>query len=127
MRIENGIADGVDFFHMDALSSAVAMKVSCDLQLTMMASSLYRLLGERIGNGYDRQVSAHLPRLHQRSRERDDQRAGHHGAFPETRPQPLADGRRLRADRSAGAVAGQEEAAARLRLDIDEGVPEDAE
>jgi hypothetical protein len=52
MLIENGIADSIDFFHMDALSSAVAMKVSCDLQLTMMASCLYRLLGERIGNGY---------------------------------------------------------------------------
>ena len=24
MLIENGIADGIDFFHMDALSSAVA-------------------------------------------------------------------------------------------------------
>ncbi len=53
MLIENGIADGVDFFHMDALSSAVAMKVDLDLQLTLMASSLYRLLGRRIGRGYE--------------------------------------------------------------------------
>jgi hypothetical protein len=60
MLIENGIADGIDFFHMDALSSAVAMKVSCDLQLTLMASSLYRLLGERIGNGYATAKSQHL-------------------------------------------------------------------
>ena len=60
MLIENGIADGVDFFHMDALSSAVAMKVSCDLQLTLMASSLYRLLGERIGNGYATAKSQHI-------------------------------------------------------------------
>jgi hypothetical protein len=52
MVIENGIADGVNFFHIDALSSAVAMNVSFDLQLTLMASSLYRILGERIGNGY---------------------------------------------------------------------------
>ena len=37
MIIENSIADGIDFFHMDALSSAVAMKVNCDLQLTLMA------------------------------------------------------------------------------------------
>ena len=44
MLIENSIADGIDFFHMDALSSAVAMKVDCDLQLTLIASSLYRLL-----------------------------------------------------------------------------------
>lgn len=60
MLIENGIADGVDFFHMDALSSAVAMKVSCDLQLTLMASSLYRLLGEQLGNGYASAKSQHI-------------------------------------------------------------------
>ena len=60
MIIENGIADGIDFFHMDALSSAVAMKVSCDLQLTLMASGLYRLLGEQIGNGYATARSQHI-------------------------------------------------------------------
>ncbi|MGH8645764.1 MAG: hypothetical protein ACREX4_15405, partial [Gammaproteobacteria bacterium] len=60
MIIENGIADGIDFFHMDALSSAVAMKINCDLQLTLMASSLYRLLGARSGNGYQRAKSRHL-------------------------------------------------------------------
>jgi hypothetical protein len=51
MLIENNIEDGIDFFHMDALSSAVALEVSCDLQLTIMASSLYHLLGRRVGNG----------------------------------------------------------------------------
>ena len=60
MIIENSIADGIDFFHMDALSSAVAMKVNCDLQLTLMASSLYRLLAGRIGRGYERTESRHL-------------------------------------------------------------------
>jgi len=60
MIIENRIADGIDFFHMDALSSAVAMKVNCDLQLTLMASSLYRLLGLEIGNGYQTATSRHL-------------------------------------------------------------------
>ncbi len=60
MIIENSIADGIDFFHMDALSSAVAMKVNCDLQLTLMASSLYRLLAIRIGRGYERAESRHL-------------------------------------------------------------------
>ena len=60
MVIENSIADGIEFFHMDALSSAVAMKVNCDLQLTLMASSLYRLLGARIGKGYEHAKSAHL-------------------------------------------------------------------
>ena len=60
MLIENNIEDGVSFFHMDALSSAVALKVNCDLQLTLMASSLYRYLGQRIGHGYEKAKSRHL-------------------------------------------------------------------
>ena len=60
MIIENTIEDGIDFFHMDALSSAVALKVNCDLQLTLMASGLYRLLAHRVGNGYQRAKSRHL-------------------------------------------------------------------
>ncbi len=60
MLIENGIQDGIDFFHMDALSSAVALKVDYDLQLTLMASSLYRLLGSRIGDGYETAKSRQL-------------------------------------------------------------------
>jgi hypothetical protein len=60
MIIENNIADGIDFFHMDALSSAVAMKVDCDLQLTLMGSSLYRLLAAQIGHGYEVSKSRHL-------------------------------------------------------------------
>jgi hypothetical protein len=60
MLIENNIEDGIDFFHMDALSSAVAMKVNCDLQLTLMASSLYRLLAVRVANGYETAKSRHL-------------------------------------------------------------------
>lgn len=60
MLVENGIADAIEFFHMDALSSAVAMKVNCDLLLTMMASSLYRLLGARIGRGYETARSHHI-------------------------------------------------------------------
>ena len=53
MIIENTIAEAIDFFHMDALSAAVPMKVDLDLQLTLMASSLYRILGKRLGNGFE--------------------------------------------------------------------------
>ena len=60
MLIENNIEDGVNFFHMDALSSSVALKVNCDVQLTRMASSLYRHLGQRIGHGYDTAKSRQL-------------------------------------------------------------------
>ena len=60
MVIENAIADAIAFFHMDAPSAAVPMKVDLDLQLTLMANTLYRLLAVRLlavrlGNG--RQVS----------------------------------------------------------------------
>jgi hypothetical protein len=62
MLIENQISDGIDFFHMDALSSTVAMKVNCDLQLTLMGSSLYRLLGAHIGGAYTTTESRHIHR-----------------------------------------------------------------
>ncbi|MBI4730073.1 MAG: hypothetical protein HY775_11350 [Acidobacteria bacterium] len=62
MLIENNIADGVDFFHMDALSSAVALKINCDLQLTLMGSSLYRMLGAHIGGAYTTAKSRHIYR-----------------------------------------------------------------
>lgn len=57
MLIENGISEAIQFFHLDALSSMVGMKVDFDLQITLMASSLYRLLAERIGREY-RQATA---------------------------------------------------------------------
>jgi Transposase DDE domain len=60
MVIENRIAEAINFFHMDALSSAVPMKVNCDLQWTLMASSLYRLLALRLGNGYEVARADHL-------------------------------------------------------------------
>lgn len=52
MLIENGISEAVQFFHIDALSSMVGMKVDFDLQLTLMASSLYRIMAQRIGREY---------------------------------------------------------------------------
>jgi hypothetical protein len=52
MLIENGIAEAIQFFHLDALSSMVGLKVDFDLQLTLMASSLYRLLADKIGREY---------------------------------------------------------------------------
>ena len=60
MIIENNIQDGIDFFNMDALSSAVPMKVDCDLQLTLMGSSLYRLLANEVAQGYERAKSRTL-------------------------------------------------------------------
>lgn len=54
MLIENGISEAIQFFHIDALSSMVGLKVDFDLQITLMASSLYRLMADRIGREYKR-------------------------------------------------------------------------
>lgn len=51
MLIENALSDAVRFFHMDALSSAVGLKVDFDMALLVIASGLYRLLA-RTMRGY---------------------------------------------------------------------------
>lgn len=51
MLIENSLSDAVRFFHMDSLSSAVALKVDFDMALLVLASGLYRLLARRM-KGY---------------------------------------------------------------------------
>ena len=52
MLIENTIADAVQFFHLDALSAAVPLRIDFDVQLTLMASALYRLLANRLGQRF---------------------------------------------------------------------------
>ncbi len=51
MLIENSLSDAVRFFHMDALSSSVGLKVDFDMALLVIASGLYRLLGRQM-RGY---------------------------------------------------------------------------
>jgi len=53
MLIENGLADSVEFFHLDALSSAVALNVDFDLLLTVIASGIYRRFARAL-RGYER-------------------------------------------------------------------------
>jgi hypothetical protein len=53
MLIENGRADSVQFLHLDALSSAVALNVSFDVLLTTMATGLYRLVARKL-RGFER-------------------------------------------------------------------------
>lgn len=52
MLIENGISAAVQFFHLDALSSMVGLKVDFDLQITLMASTLYSRLADKVGGLY---------------------------------------------------------------------------
>jgi hypothetical protein len=61
MLIENSLSDAVRFFHLDALSSAVGLKVDFDMALLVIASGLYRLLARRM-RGY---AEAHARRIFQ--------------------------------------------------------------
>ncbi len=56
MLIENALSDAVRFFHLDALSSAVGLKVDFDMSLLVIASGLYRLLARRMRGYTDAQA-----------------------------------------------------------------------
>jgi hypothetical protein len=56
MLIENALSDAVRFFHIDALSSAVELKVDFDMALMVIASGLYRLLAQRMRGYADAQA-----------------------------------------------------------------------
>lgn len=56
MLIENALSDAVRFFHMNALSSAVGLKVDFDMTLLVIASGLYRLLAKRMRGYADAQA-----------------------------------------------------------------------
>ena len=47
-RVENGIAEAVKFFHLNALSSSILVKVGFDVALTMIADTLYTMLARRL-------------------------------------------------------------------------------
>ena len=56
MLIENALSDAVRFFHIDALSSSVGLKVDFDLALLVVASGLYRLIAQRMRGYADAQA-----------------------------------------------------------------------
>ena len=47
-RVENGIAEAVKFFHLNALSSPIVVKVHFDISLTMIADTLYTMLAKKL-------------------------------------------------------------------------------
>lgn len=59
MLIENALSDAVRFFHMDALSSTVGLKIDFDMALLVIASGLYRLLARRM-RGYSDAQARHI-------------------------------------------------------------------
>jgi hypothetical protein len=55
MIIENAIADGVNFFHLDALCSSIQIEVDFSVALTVAANLLYRLFAFKIRGFEDAQ------------------------------------------------------------------------
>ena len=47
-RVENGIAEAVKFFNLNALSSPILVKVHFDVVMTMMADTLYSMFAQRL-------------------------------------------------------------------------------
>jgi hypothetical protein len=47
-RVENGIAEAVKFFHINALSSPILLKVHFDMVMTMVADTLYWRLAQNL-------------------------------------------------------------------------------
>ncbi len=47
-RVENGIAEAVKFFHLNALSSPILIKVHFDVVMTMIADTLYTMLAKKL-------------------------------------------------------------------------------
>ena len=47
-RVENGIAEAVKFFHLNALSSPILTKVHFDVVMTMIADTLYSRLAQQL-------------------------------------------------------------------------------
>ena len=54
MLIEGGVSEATGSYHLDALSSMVGLKVDFDPRITVMASTLDRLMAARIGREYDK-------------------------------------------------------------------------
>jgi len=47
-RVENGIAEAVKFFHLNALSSPILVKVHFDVAMTMIADTLYSMFAKKL-------------------------------------------------------------------------------
>lgn len=110
MLIENAIAENTDFFHLDSLSSAIAMQVDFDVMMTLLANALYRNLARNLvgfENARPRQIFRRFVSAPARVKVTDDEvkvsiRRLHHpillasGALDKSPRVPWWQGRRLK-------------------------------
>jgi hypothetical protein len=59
-RVENGIAEAVKFFHLNALSSPILVKIHFDVVMTAIADTLYSMLAQKL-RGFE---SCDAPKLY---------------------------------------------------------------
>ncbi len=74
-RVENGIAEAVKFFHVNALASPILTKVHFDVAMTMIADTLYSMLARKL-RGFERCDAPKLYRHFVRGKGRLQVRAG---------------------------------------------------
>ena len=60
-RVEDGLGQSVNFFHLDCLSSEVQLNVDLDCALTVVANGCYRWLGRQL-RSYDKAAAKQLYR-----------------------------------------------------------------
>jgi hypothetical protein len=60
-RVEDGLGQAVNFFHLDCLASEVQLNVDVDVALTVIANGCYRWLGRQL-RMFDRAGAKHLYR-----------------------------------------------------------------
>ncbi|MGH2990272.1 MAG: hypothetical protein ACRDMA_10485 [Solirubrobacterales bacterium] len=112
--IEQRLAEGIRSFHLDALSSAVALNVDLDVTLTVWAAAAYDALRRRL-RGYESATPDTIWR-----RFVSTARLGHAGARGGRRQAALADllpgDARRGAARGPGALVGRPAPSVRVRL-----------
>jgi hypothetical protein len=87
MLVENGLSDAIDFFHLDALSSAVALNVDFDVLLTVIASGIYRMVRQDAAGLRASPSASDLSTFSRYQRPRHCIQTGGHRTTPTPRPQ----------------------------------------
>jgi len=60
-RVEDGLGQSVNFFHLDCLASEVPLNVDLDVALTVLANGCYRWLGRQL-RGFDKAAAKQIYR-----------------------------------------------------------------
>ena len=114
-RVENGIAEAVNFFHLNALSSPILIKIHFDVVMTMIADTLYSQLAQKL-RGFEHCDAPKLYRNFVRGGGTVEVRGGHVTVtYPRRAHNPIL--RAVPWQRLPQAVPGLDNAALTLRFE----------